>query len=64
MTKQGRRGEPRAGKVEKSGSESIPEPAPGPVDPREVPRQDGRPGEAAGEGGRGLKERRGGKLQP
>ena len=55
----GRHGEPPA---RKSGSESIPEPNPGPVDPRRTPRRDSRPEEAPGEQGRGINEKKGGKL--
>ena len=45
----------------KSGSEAIPEPAQGPVDPRETPRRDSRREEPAPEPGRGIPERKGGK---
>lgn len=57
-SKPGRHGEPPA---RKSGSESIPEPAEGPPDPRRVPRKDSRPEEPPGEAGRGIPERKGGK---
>ena len=55
----GRHGEPPA---RKSGSESIPEPSEGPVDPRRTPRRDSRREEAPGEGGRGMPDKKGGKL--
>ena len=54
----GRHGEPPA---RKSGSESIPEPSKGPIDPRQTPRRDSRPEEAPPERGRGLPDRKGGK---
>jgi hypothetical protein len=46
----------------KSGSESIPEPNPANPDPRQVPRKDSRREEPEGERGRGVPERRGGKV--
>jgi hypothetical protein len=46
----------------KGGSESIPEPHPANPNPRRVPREDSRGEEPAGESGRGIPERKGGKL--
>jgi hypothetical protein len=55
----GRHGEPPA---RKSGSESIPEPDHAPVDPKRTPRRDSRREEPPPEKGRGIPERKGGKL--
>jgi hypothetical protein len=46
----------------KSGSESIPEPQPANPNPRKVPREDSRGEAPEGERGRGIPERKGGKL--
>ena len=54
----GRHGEPPA---RKSGSESMPAPSEGPIDPRRTPRPDTRKEEAPGEAGRGIPEKKGGK---
>ena len=55
----GRHGEPPA---RKSGNESNPDPNPAPVDPRRTPRRDSRTEEAPGEAGRGIPDRKGGKV--
>ncbi len=46
----------------KSGSESTPGPHPAAPNPKQVPREDSHGPEPEGERGRGIPERKGGKL--